>query len=113
MIGLVLCCDPSERKAVLWCEDQGDLAFFAPGEDDGDLIESLEAGDMVEFDVTIVGAVRCARSVAVVRPNSHPDLPDALRKTARIATQPRTIGNVVSFPAMPKRSAECDRQAQA
>ena len=28
MFGVVLWADPVDRKAVIWCEDHGDLAYF-------------------------------------------------------------------------------------
>lgn len=30
MIGVIIWSDPIERKAIVWCEDQGDLAFLKP-----------------------------------------------------------------------------------
>ncbi|MEX0370647.1 MAG: hypothetical protein AB3N09_08455 [Tateyamaria sp.] len=50
MIGVILWSDPTARKAVIWCEDQGDLAYLSPSASP-DLPDTFfDVGDMVEFD---------------------------------------------------------------
>ena len=51
MIGVVLWSDPLAGKAVFWCEDQGDLAYFDGLNEDTDIKKAFAAGDMVSFDV--------------------------------------------------------------
>lgn len=52
MFGVILWVNSTDRKAVIWCEDEGDLAYF---EDEIQPIEAekgfFDAGDYVEFDV--------------------------------------------------------------
>ncbi len=60
MIGVVLWSDSHDRKAVFWCEDHGDLAYY-----DGSVETifdqfTLAPGDMVEFNVILSGKVRRA-----------------------------------------------------
>ena len=51
MIGVILWSDAADQKAVIWCEDQGDLAFLS-GHENVVLPDSFfEVGDVVEFDV--------------------------------------------------------------
>jgi len=50
MIGVILWSDPATEKAVIWCEDHGDLAFLS--RDDCSALPDVffDIGDMVEFD---------------------------------------------------------------
>lgn len=52
MIGIVLWSDPVVAKAVFWCEDQGDLAYFRSKDPQNSPASALTAGDMVCFDVS-------------------------------------------------------------
>ena len=58
MIGVVLWKNAKDGSAVIWCEDQGDLAFL----NDKDQILAADAffdvGDVVEFDVTVENNLR-------------------------------------------------------
>jgi hypothetical protein len=77
MYGVVLWSDCIENRAVIWCEDHGDLAFFR-GEAGG--IMALSAGDMVEFDVRDGGEMRLAGAPRLVSRKSHPTLSHELKK---------------------------------
>lgn len=63
MIGVILWRDVVETKAVIWCEDQGDLAYFSGTESTAGDLESLKVGDVVQFDVAITGQTRRAVNV--------------------------------------------------
>ena len=39
-----------DRKAVFWCEDQGDLAFYQGSNPVDETVAFLSAGDMVKFE---------------------------------------------------------------
>lgn len=85
MIGIVLWSDPADRKAVFWCEDQGDLAYF----EDLDLADAAQdffyAGDMVQFEVSSELRLRKAHDPKLLYEQTCSDLPDALRRNAAIA----------------------------
>ncbi|GLT09855.1 hypothetical protein ACFQFQ_11340 [Sulfitobacter porphyrae] len=88
MLGVVLWSDPVDRKAVFWCEDQGDLAYYCAGPAT-DLCDGfLEAGDMVTFTADIVGKLRKARDVALVQEQACTELPEKLRNTSRTSQAP-------------------------
>jgi hypothetical protein len=79
MFGVVLWSDAAARKAVIWCEDQGELAFYTPGEGcihDGPM---FDAGDLIRFDVIVQQNVRTVRNPEVLMPSHSPDLPKKLR----------------------------------
>lgn len=67
MIGLVLWSDSKEKKAVFWCEDHGDLAYYDGNSDARSDVTELNPGDMVDFEVRTDKSVRRAHSAKVVR----------------------------------------------
>ncbi|KIC09983.1 hypothetical protein RA19_12495 [Leisingera sp. ANG-M1] len=115
MIGVVLWSDESLNKAVIWCDDQGDLAFYTNKAGDG--FQELNPGDWVEFDLTLSGNFRIAENLSVLLEQGSPDLADRLCAAAdggcAPAAGPQASGTVVPFPlqAAKKRRASAPLQA--
>lgn len=82
MYGVVLWSDPDARKAVIWCEDHGDLAFYSAGSHLTLGEVSLDAGDLVEFDVTTERALRYAHNPQVVSEGFDREIADRLDRGA-------------------------------
>ena len=62
MIGIILWSDSTDQKAVIWCEDHGDLAFLS-SPDEVHLPDTFFAvGDLVEFEVSTRQNMRLARN---------------------------------------------------
>ena len=76
MFGVVLWSDEQEQKAVIWCEDHGDLAFYR--NTDGSREISMDAGDWVQFDMTMERRQRFAHNPKLVHEGVYPDIADAL-----------------------------------
>ena len=76
MFGVVLWSDEQEDKAVIWCEDHGDLAFYRKSDDEDKI--ALDAGDWVQFDMTMDRHLRFARNPRLVCDGVYPDIADAL-----------------------------------
>ncbi|WP_164658580.1 hypothetical protein [Tropicibacter sp. Alg240-R139] len=76
MFGVVLWSDPTDHKAVIWCEDQGDLAFYRHKDETQNL--SLEAGDWVQFDVEMQRQQRLACNPRLIQGGACRSLPDML-----------------------------------
>ncbi|UOA31528.1 hypothetical protein DSM110093_01297 [Sulfitobacter sp. DSM 110093] len=79
MIGVVLWSDNSAGKAVFWCEDHGDLAYY-----EEPIVEigggsGFDTGDMVQFDISVHRKLRIAGNPRLVQENAGEHLPDALR----------------------------------
>lgn len=75
MIGLVLWHNPVAQVAMIWCEDQGPLAFLGPDVALPAGIEALNAGDQVTFSIELREDVRFVRDVYQVeagRPGIDP-----------------------------------------
>lgn len=72
MFGVVLWSDVKDRKAVIWCEDHGDLAFYRQRQEDSGV--GLDAGDWVQFDLTVERHLRFAHNPRLVAEGMVPDL---------------------------------------
>ncbi len=79
MYGAVLWTDQGSDRALIWCEDQGNLAFF-DGYENG-FPPSFEAGDLVKFKVMDGRGMRLAFDVEVVATEEYPYLADGLKGT--------------------------------
>ncbi|WP_439110345.1 hypothetical protein [Lentibacter sp.] len=80
MFGVVLWSDSQEKKAVIWCEDHGDLAFYG-GESsvfDGAM---LDAGDLVEFQLKAGSSMRLVQNPALISAEFAPALAQRLKAT--------------------------------
>lgn len=108
MIGVVVWTDQALEKAVIWCEDHSDLAYYVrseteqmgpqngidfagasrrqPAEGQGTGSEGMQGlpldirkGDLVLFDAFYEGDCRMARNVRLVQEDSHPMLAECLQ----------------------------------
>ncbi|MGB7241939.1 MAG: hypothetical protein WBC93_07630 [Sulfitobacter sp.] len=79
MFGVVLWSDQSDRKAVIWCEDQGDLAYFKCVSQSAEDNIVFDAGDLVQFDVHVENATRRAQNPRLVIEKVATALPKVLR----------------------------------
>ena len=77
MFGVVLWSDQKDRKAVIWCEDHGDLAFCSESVDDQGGI--LDTGDLIQFDVTLDRHMRLAQNPRKISEGAYEGLADTLR----------------------------------
>ena len=79
MYGVVLWSDQDEQKAVIWCEDHGDLAFYggcAASVFDGPV---LDAGDLVHFQVLEGDTMRLARNPELISEQHAPAIAERLK----------------------------------
>ena len=80
MFGVVLWSDAEDGKAVFWCEDQGDLAYFETSAVPMDTDVQFDAGDMVQFDVHVEQRLRRASNARLVLEQAYAGLPEQLRQ---------------------------------
>lgn len=96
MFGVVLWSDRREKKAVIWCEDHGDLAFYRQTDENGP--EALDAGDWVQFDMTTDSNLRFAHNPRLVAEGLCAGLAEVLgRKPAGQETGRPRMADVVPF----------------
>ena len=78
MYGVVLWTDASESKAVIWCEDHGNLAYYSEPEVTFDSGGALDAGDLIQFDLREEREYRRARNLRRIDKAHAPALPTRL-----------------------------------
>jgi hypothetical protein len=66
MIGLVLWYNPKAQVGVIWCEDQGPLAYLGPEVALPKGLRGLVCGDQLIFSFDLSDGVRLVRSVSSV-----------------------------------------------
>ena len=77
MLGVVLWSDTHDRNAVIWCEDHGDLAFYRRTA--GAKTPDLDAGDLVQFEVTLHQHRRQALNPRLIAGGVYARLADQLQ----------------------------------
>ncbi len=109
MIGYVLWSDTTVGKAIIWCEDQGDLAYYTGQSDLSEAV--VRKGDWIRFDLTVVGNTRLAANACVLEKHCDPRLAERLvakaLESSRAASRDEYVaprrGNVIPFPAQPRK----------
>lgn len=76
MIGYVLWGDSNAGKAIIWCEDQGDLAYYCKAHDSSRT--SVCKGDWVQFDLEEDGNLRLAANTRILEGQTYPALSEML-----------------------------------
>lgn len=101
MLGVVIWSDNSDNKAVIWCEDQGDLAFFNGGDHAPIEILDLDAGDLVHFELQQEKHLRYAHNPQRIEQGAYEGLAEKLHSSTT-SPQPNEIaasGQKRSLPA--------------
>ncbi|GGH19957.1 hypothetical protein SAMN05444007_101313 [Cribrihabitans marinus] len=86
MNGVVLWSDPAAGKAVVWCEDQGDLAYYQTGS--GEEAVALDVGDWIIFDLETRRQQRLVRNPRRVGQGGSRELQGLLQDAAQDADAP-------------------------
>jgi len=81
MLGVVLWSDRPGVRAVIWCEDHGQLAYFDRRSDPPGGARDVRAGDLVQFKVVRSGALRKAKRLSVLPGARFDDVPAALKSS--------------------------------
>lgn len=102
MLGVVLWSDPSERKAVIWCEDHGDLAYFSDSDGAATEMPEIDAGDLVDFDLCQDTHLRRARNPRRIDQGAYDGIASRLQVASSCpqpvaANQQQTVAQVIPF----------------
>ncbi|MGX9354416.1 hypothetical protein ACS3SW_04425 [Roseobacteraceae bacterium S113] len=106
MCGVVLWASDDEGRAVIWCEDHGNLAFYNRHCADIHLGPALDPGDLIEFDLDDHAEHRLAHNPRLLVEDHSPSIAHGLKDAQE--HQPvteRADTNVVAFPRN-RRQAE-------
>jgi hypothetical protein len=99
MFGVILWADARDRRAVIWCEDHGNLAYYTGSEQNVHDGMNLDAGDLIQFDLREERDVRRARNLRRVDVGYAPTIAhDLCNKGDISARAPTEADNVVNFP---------------
>ena len=93
MYGVVLWADKQDSKAVIWCEDHGNLAYYSAAEQSAHCGVALDAGDLIKFDMSESRDCRYASNLEHVNSGYAPDI------AANLQSKPVERNNIVQFPA--------------
>jgi len=86
MFGVILWSDRKKNRAVIWCEDHGNLAFYngdctCPMDD-----FAMDPGDLVQFDLLEDQKMRLATNPRLVASDEYPTLARDLKDAGLGAT---------------------------
>ncbi len=82
MYGVILWSDQNNKRAVIWCEDHGDLAFYKSKQKDEFLDNWCDPGDLVRFDIENDGEMRLASNLTLVAADEYPTLARHLKQAS-------------------------------
>jgi cold shock CspA family protein len=92
LIGLVLWHNPEAGVGVIWCEDQGPLAFLGPDVVLPDGVETMHPGDEVNLRLQVKDGVRYVREIRSFRLGKPGADPRAILAAAQAAPQGASQG---------------------
>jgi len=104
MIGVILWSDPTEQKAVIWCEDHGDLAYLSRPDAVYLPDTFFDVGDVVEFDVETKRNLRLVTHASRVQQSWGTGLSDTLREVSdgrRANVDVRDSAEIIPFRVAP------------
>lgn len=82
MCGVVLWADQCDQKAVIWCEDHGDLAYYHDKDANSHDGLSLDAGDLIQFELFQEHDLRLVRNPTRLVQRQFVGLAQDLRSSA-------------------------------
>ena len=97
MFGVVLWSDTTAQKAVIWCEDQGELAYYTPCERSLHNAPTLDAGDLIQFDLVMQQNMRKATNPQLLEQSHSPNLPNKLRDSQAATVTSKSGGEIVEL----------------
>lgn len=120
MLGVVLWKDISDNKAVIWCEDQGDLAYFNGASDAPFEMVDLDAGDLVHFELQQEKHLRYAKNPRRIAQGAYEGLAEQLQSAGR-PRQPNEVspvahkrmGSADIIPFSTRKTERADRELVA
>jgi len=105
MIGVILWSDPVDQKAVIWCEDQGDLAYLSKPGPIAEHRSFVEVGDVVEFDLSFRRTThRVAENIRLVSQAVAADLVRNMRAAPMSSRQSTATRTAEIVPLRPRQA---------
>jgi hypothetical protein len=111
MLGVVIWTDAGDNKAIIWCEDHGELAFIGQQSHAAANGERFDQGDLIQFDLAEHENVRLARNPRKIAHHYCSDL-DAVIATAQAvekeltSSAKKTDAQLIDFESAKRLRAE-------
>jgi hypothetical protein len=80
MRGVVIWHCQDTRRAVVWCDDSGELAYASDGRAWSNPFQSVSIGDYVAFDLRPTSASRTCSNLRLIESGHAPELAGILHK---------------------------------
>lgn len=103
MIGVILWTDPTDKTAVIWCEDQGELAYLSREEALATPDPFFDVGDLVEFDVRLHRRARHAVNTTRLVNGAGAAAVSALKQSRQAPHTPEIGMSAQIIPFQPAR----------
>lgn len=103
MYGVVLWSDRQKNRALIWCEDHRNLAYFSDDTGGSEGAVLFGPGDLVEFDIQERDDVRFAVSPTIVSERYYPTLAEDLLRSGGTPNTERS--EAASLPGKENRNA--------
>lgn len=84
MLGVVIWSADAESKAIIWCEDHGDLAFLGQSPHKAAEAERFDEGDLIQFDLTELDNLRLARNPRRIAQHHCSDLSSVISTVTQL-----------------------------
>lgn len=84
MLGVVIWSNASDNKAIIWCEDNGELAFFGRTAQTLPNEERLGKGDLIQFDLTEYQNMRLAQNPRIIAGHFCSELDEVIARAAEL-----------------------------
>lgn len=82
MLGLVIWQCQNSGRAIVWCSDHRELAYFDGKPKPGRVVEALDIGDLVEVEIKSQGSTRRCISLKLLQAAFLPNVVDDLKARA-------------------------------
>ncbi|MGH1576919.1 hypothetical protein [Planktotalea sp.] len=83
MLGVVIWSAEVDSKAIIWCEDHGELAFLGQSQHSAACTERFDEGDLIQFDIEEFSNLRFAQNPRKIAQHYCSDLSSVL-ETAQV-----------------------------
>jgi hypothetical protein len=85
MLGVVIWSCKASGRAIVWCSDSKDLAYYEGRKLQRGPAPIIETGDLVEVEIATRGILRRATKLHLIEAGYMPDLVDSLNVRTAIA----------------------------
>ena len=111
MLGVVIWSAEAESKAIIWCEDHGELAFFGQCQQETVSAERFKEGDLIQFDLAEFDNLRLARNPRRIAQHYCSDLSGVIGKAQAVKSAIET--DKAPMPASQSALIKFDREKRS